>query len=100
MCAVSMVTPGPIVEDTVTDFRYLPLAAAGFALTTESTSAWALTITLCVGKDVFPSGVWMIPVLSTRNSPLPDVISRMACATFGVTVPVYGFGMRPRGPST
>src|SRR3954464_15254382 len=97
MCAVSTVTPGPIVEDTVTDFRYLPFAAGGFALTTESTSAWALSIRLCVGKDVFPSGAWMIPVLSTRNSTLPALISRMACATLGVTVPGLGFGITPRG---
>ena len=26
MCAVSMTTPGPIVEDTVTDLRYFPFA--------------------------------------------------------------------------
>ncbi len=41
-----------------------------------------------------------MPVLSTRNSTLPALISLTACATFGVTVPVFGFGMRPRGPST
>ena len=46
MCAVSMVTPGPIVEDTGTDFRYLPFAADGFALTTLSTSASRLDKTL------------------------------------------------------
>jgi hypothetical protein len=50
MCAVSIATPGPIVEDTVTDLRYFPFAAAGFALTTESTSAWALSIRLCAGR--------------------------------------------------
>src|SRR5436190_2360597 len=42
----------------------------------------------------------MMPVLSTRNSTLPALISLIACATFGVTVPVFGFGIRPRGPST
>src|SRR6185503_9528847 len=42
----------------------------------------------------------MMPVLSTRNSTLPALISLIACAMFGVTVPVFGFGMRPRGPST
>ncbi len=50
MCAVSMPTPGPIVEDTVTDFRYFPLAADGFAFTTLSTSACALSIRLCDGE--------------------------------------------------
>ena len=56
MCAVSMLTPGPIVEDTVTDFRYFPFAADGFALTTLSTSAWAFSIRLCDAKDVLPTG--------------------------------------------
>ena len=41
-----------------------------------------------------------MPVLSTRNSTLPALISLTACATFGVTVPVFGFGISPRGPST
>jgi large subunit ribosomal protein L1 len=39
----------------------------------------------------------MMPVLSTRNSTLPALISLIACATFGVTVPVFGFGISPRG---
>src|SRR4051812_3793448 len=38
--------------------------------------------------------------LSTRNSILPPLMSVTAFATSGVTVPVFGFGMRPRGPST
>ena len=100
MCAVSMATPGPIVEDTVTDLRYLPLAADGFAFTTLSTSAWALSMRFCAGNDIFPTGACTMPVLSTRNSTLPALISLIACATFGVTVPVFGFGIRPRGPST
>src|ERR687896_666667 len=100
MCAVSMVTPGPIVEDTVTDLRYLPLAAGGFALTTLSTSACALATRFSVVNDILPTGACTMPVLSTRNSTLPALISLIACATFGVTVPVFGFGMRPRGPST
>ena len=37
---------------------------------------------------------------STRNSILPPLISMTALATSGVTVPVFGFGIRPRGPST
>ena len=56
MCAVSITTPGPIVEDTVTDLRYLPLAADGFALTMLSTSAWALSMRLCAAKESFPTG--------------------------------------------
>src|SRR3954462_7014873 len=37
---------------------------------------------------------------STRNSILPPLISPTALATSLVTVPVSGFGIRPRGPST
>src|ERR1039458_8019414 len=40
----------------------------------------------------------MIPVLSTRNSTLPALISLMAFATSWVTVPVFGLGISPRGP--
>src|SRR5947199_3932556 len=42
----------------------------------------------------------MIPVLSTRNSTLPALTSLTALATSIVTVPVLGFGIRPRGPRT
>jgi hypothetical protein len=56
MCAVSIATPGPIVEDTVTDLKYFPLAADGFAFTMLSTSAWALSMRLCEGKEIFPTG--------------------------------------------
>src|SRR3989304_1143459 len=40
----------------------------------------------------------MMAVLSTLNSPLPDLISRTALPTSAVTVPVFGFGISPRGP--
>src|SRR4026207_409418 len=42
MCDASMVMPGPMVEDIVMLFRYLPFAAAGFAFTTLSIRAWAV----------------------------------------------------------
>src|SRR5690625_888571 len=35
---------------------------------------------------------------STRKSILPPLMSLTACATFGVTVPVRGFGIKFRGP--
>src|SRR6201988_778329 len=41
-----------------------------------------------------------MPVLSTRNSTLPALISLTALATSNVTVPVFGLGISPRGPST
>src|SRR5437899_1795816 len=43
MFVVSILMPGPIVDDTVTLFRYLPFAAGGFAFTMLSTSACALS---------------------------------------------------------
>src|SRR5213078_14160 len=100
MWVVSMRTPGPIVDDTVTLLRYLPLAAAGLALTMLSTSACALATSDAVANDILPTGAWMMPVLSTRNSTLPALISLTALPISTLTVPVLGFGMSPRGPST
>ncbi len=42
----------------------------------------------------------MIPAFSTRNSTWPPLAALTASATFGVTVPSFGFGIRPLGPST
>src|SRR5262249_34864128 len=92
--------PRPLLDHRLTPFRYLPFAAAGFALTMLSTRACALAIRLVAGNDDLPTGAWMIPVLSTRNSTLPALISCTAFAMSVVTVPVFGFGIRPRGPST
>src|SRR6185503_17976029 len=100
MCDVSILTPGPIVDDSVTLLRYLPLAADGFALTMLSTSAWALATRDSGANEILPNGAWMMPVLSTRNSTLPALISFTALAISTVTVPVLGFGISPRGPST
>ena len=70
--------PGPIVDDSVTLLRYLPFAAAGLAFTMLSTSACVLAISDSAGNEVFPTGAWMMPVLSTRNSTLPALISLTA----------------------
>src|SRR5436309_1800664 len=51
-------------------------------------------------NDDFPTTVWITPVLSVRNSTRPPLASRTALATSKVTVPDFGFGMSPRGPST
>src|ERR671910_1822445 len=42
----------------------------------------------------------MIPYRSTRYSILPRLISSTALPTSCVTVPLFGFGMSPRGPRT
>ena len=89
-----------MVDDTVMLRRYLPLAADGFALTMLSSSTEALSMRFCGENEVLPTGAWTMPVLSTRNSTLPALISFTALAMSTVTVPVLGFGIRPRGPST
>jgi hypothetical protein len=55
---------------------------------------------LSVSNDALPTMKCTLACLSTRNSILPPLISVTAFAVSGVTVPVFGFGMRPRGPST
>src|SRR3984885_12653859 len=41
----------------------------------------------------------MMPALSVRYRTWPDLAFFTASATFGVTVPTFGLGIRPRGPS-
>src|SRR5262245_48216251 len=93
-------TPGPIVVETVSERRYVPLAAAGFARTIASISAIPLAWSCSTLNECLPIGVCTLPALSTRNSTLPAFASRTARPTSNVTVPSFGFGMRPRGPST
>src|ERR1022692_2135602 len=93
-------TPGPMVEQRVALLTYLPLAAAGLALTTALMRLEAFSTSFSDVKLILPTGAWMIPVLSTRNSTLPALISLIALTTSTVTVPVFGLGMRPLGPRT
>src|SRR5918911_2401957 len=51
-----------------------------------------------MSNDFLPMMPWMTPYRSTRYSILPRLMSSTALPTFGVTVPLFGFGMRPRGP--
>src|SRR5437763_16896949 len=95
-----MATPGLIVEQRVVLRTYLPLATAGLALMTAVIRLDAFSTSLSESKLILPTGAWMMPVLSTRNSTFPALISLMALATSTVTVPVFGLGIRPRGPST
>ena len=41
-----------------------------------------------------------MPAFSTRNSTAPPLEALTAAATSMVTVPTFGFGIMPRGPST
>jgi len=91
---------GPIVDDNAMDRMYWPFAAAGLARTIASRNACRFSVSASAVKDFFPIGAWTIPLLSTRNSILPALSSFTALATSIVTVPAFGFGIRPRGPST
>src|SRR5512133_1756618 len=51
-------------------------------------------------KEALPNGTWTMPAFSTRNSTLPAFCHFTARAMSIDTVPTFGFGMRPRGPST
>ena len=92
--------PGPMVELKVMPRMYLPLAADGFARTTLLMTVVALSISFWGANESLPTGTCTSAVLSVRNSTLPALISRIAAATSLVTVPVLGFGISPRGPST
>src|SRR5262249_50418994 len=96
--AVFSLIPGPIVEEMVAFFTYLPLAAEGLARMTASIRLLVFSARICASKLTLPTGAWMTPVLSTRNSTLPALVSRTAFPTSAVTVPVLGFGIRPLGP--
>src|SRR5215472_14117549 len=87
-----------MVEQMVALLTYFPLATAGFALITAVIRLDAFSKSLSAEKLTLPTGAWMMPVLSTRNSTLPALTSLTALATSTVTVPVLGLGMRPRGP--
>ena len=89
-----------MVELSVAPLMYLPFAAAGFALITLEISVVALSTSFSGVNEIFPTGECTSPVLSVRNSTLPALISRIALATSRVTVPVFGFGIKPFGPST
>src|SRR5436853_540437 len=90
--------PGPMVEQRVALLTYFPFATVGLALMTAVIRLAAFSTSLSAAKLALPTGAWMMPVLSTRNSTLPALISLIALATSMVTVPVFGFGIRPRGP--
>src|SRR5438067_1939967 len=89
-----------MVEDIYEALMYLPLAATGLALITLVITVVALSTSFSAENEIFPTGTCTSAVLSVRNSTLPAFTSWIAFATSVVTVPVFGFGIRPRGPST
>src|SRR5262245_5028398 len=51
-------------------------------------------------NDALPTPAWTMPAFSTRNSTAPPLAAFTAAVTSMVTVPTFGLGIRPRGPST
>src|SRR5678815_3307007 len=76
----------------------MPLDEEGFALIIALINSCELAAILSGEKDTRPIDAWMIPALSTLNAILPPFTSLTAAATSLVTVPVFGLGIRLRGP--
>ena len=79
---------------------YLPFATDGLALITLVITIVAFSTSFSGVNEILPTGTCTSAVLSVRNSTLPAFTSFTALATSKVTVPVFGFGIRPSGPST
>src|SRR4029453_19027881 len=87
-----------MVEESATRFRYTPFAAAGLAFCRSAISASRFSFSAFTSKLALPIVQWTMPALSTRYWTWPAFAFFTASATFGVTVPTFGFGIRPRGP--
>ena len=53
--------PGPIVDEIVTFFMYVPLAEAGFAFTRASVMLLRFAPSCSLLKDSFPNGACTMP---------------------------------------
>src|SRR6056297_3210725 len=94
----SIFTPGPIVEDTVIDLKYFPLADAGLSIIKTSMTFLKLSTNSSTSKEAFPIGRCILPSLSTLYSNLPALNSSIDSAKSNVTVPALGLGIKPLGP--
>src|SRR2546421_288849 len=93
-------TDGPCVDVRKNVRRYCPFEVDGLFRIRASTSVLRFSCSAFCSNETLPIGTWTMPNLSVRNSTLPPFASRTARATSCVTVPDFGFGIRPRGPST
>src|SRR5437660_1456435 len=59
-----------------------------------------LSTNFALSKLTLPTTLWTFPPVSLRNSTLPAAYSLTAASIFGVSVPAFGDGIRPLGPST
>src|SRR3984957_9100131 len=76
----------------------MPFDVAGLIFCRSATSARRFSLSAAGSKLARPICAWMMPALSVRYRTWPDLAFFTASATFGVTVPTFGFGIRPRGP--
>src|SRR5688572_25124160 len=94
-------TLGLMLEEIVTDLmNWLPLNVVGLALPTASSTAAAFSRICAVVNERLPTPTPMLAVLSILNSTRPAFTALMPPAISSVTVPAFGFGIRPFGPST
>ena len=89
-----------MVELRWTVRTYVPLAASGLADSTAWRNACRFSASASGVKLALPIGAWTTPVLSERNSIWPAFSARTMDAMSTPTVPDFGFGSKPRGPST
>src|SRR6516164_9653592 len=59
-----------------------------------------LATSLSSENEALPTPACTMPAFSTRNSTEPPLAPCTAVLTSMVTVPIFGFGIMPRGPST
>src|SRR2546430_1115533 len=83
-----------------TPSRSRPFALAGRARPTASITAFPFSTSAFSSNENRPTGTATLPFLSSLNSTRPALTSRTALAVSSVTVPVFGLGISPRGPST
>src|SRR5512147_2914892 len=92
--------PTPMVLETDTFLRYTPLADEGLDLLMAPRRASKFSARASTGNEARPIVHCTMPALSARYCTWPALAFLTASVTFGVTVPTFGFGMRPRGPRT
>jgi hypothetical protein len=80
--------------------QHRPPGAAGLGLGDRFDDRTGVLGQLLKLNPSLPTGTCRLDVLSILNSTRPALNSLTALAVSWVTVPVFGLGMRPRGPST
>src|SRR5574344_870099 len=95
---LSKITDGLIVKLIAALVIYLPFAVEGFALLIAATNASTFSLIASAEKETFPTAACILPFLSTLYVTCPPLASLTAFVTSIVTVPVFGFGIKPFGP--